>query len=98
MRLRLTKSRSSEMPLRSIESRSGLSKHKYEHTPKISIITDATDIRSIPREILAIVRDERRIVRDFSEWSKVSGGADACLVWLAGDRLVEGNARGILKS
>ena len=92
-RLKLTKSRSSDVPLYSIDSRSGLLKHKYERSPKISIITDATDIRSIPREIRAIVRDERRIIRDFSEWSKANGSSDACLVWFVGDRLLEGTAR-----
>jgi glycosyltransferase involved in cell wall biosynthesis len=97
-RLRLTKSRSSSVPLYSIDSRSGRSKHKYERTPKISIITDVTDIRSIPREIRGIVRDERRLVRDFSEWSKSKGGSDACLAWFAGDRLLEGNAPSLLKS
>jgi glycosyltransferase involved in cell wall biosynthesis len=98
MRLRLTKSRSSSVPLHSIDSRSGVLKHKYERSPRISIITDAADIHSIAREIRTIVRDERRVVRDFSEWSKSRGSSDACLVWFAGERLLEGTAGVLLKS
>jgi glycosyltransferase involved in cell wall biosynthesis len=85
------------VPLHSIDARSRSLKHKYERSPKISIITDAADIRSIPREIRAIVRDERRVVRDFSEWSRGKGSSDGALVWFAGERLVEGNPRGLLK-
>jgi glycosyltransferase involved in cell wall biosynthesis len=86
------------VPLYSLDSRSGLLKHQYAHSPRIWLITDVTDIRSIPREIYAIVRDERRVVRDFAEWSKSKGSSDACLIWFAGDRLLEGDARGVLKS
>jgi hypothetical protein len=95
--LRLTKSRSKRVPLYSIDSRSGLLKHAFERTPKISIVTDAADIRLIPRDIRAIVRDERRIIRDFSQWSQSKDGSDACLVWLDGDRLLEGKPRDLLK-
>ena len=98
MRVKLTRSRSSGVPLYSIDSRSRLLKHKYERSAKISIITDATDIRSIPREIRAIVRHERRVFRDFSEWSKANGSSDTCIVWFVGDRLLEGTASSILKS
>jgi glycosyltransferase involved in cell wall biosynthesis len=86
------------VPLDSIDSRSGLLKHTYRRSPRIWLITDAEDIRSIPREILAIVRDERRVVREFSEWSKLKSGSDSAVVWLAGERLLEGNAQGLLKS
>jgi glycosyltransferase involved in cell wall biosynthesis len=95
---RLTKSRSSKVPLSSIASRSGLLKHRYGRSPRIWLITDAADIRSIPREIHAIVRDERRVVRDFAEWAKSRGSSDACLIWFVGDRLLEGDPRDILKS
>jgi len=81
----------------SIDSRSGQPNSKYEKSSKISIITDVADTRSIPREIRAIVRDERRILRDFSHWLKSKDDADACLVWADGDRLLEGNPRDILK-
>src|SRR5262249_43962280 len=56
------------------------------------------DVRSIPREIRLLARDERRLIRNFSEWSKSKGNSEACLVWFAGDRLLEGNARGLLKA
>ena len=85
------------MPLYSVESRSRSVKGKFERSPKISIVTDTADVRSISREIRAIVRDERRIVREFPQWSKSKDDADACLVWFAGDRLLEGDARGLLK-
>ncbi len=85
------------MPLHSIDSRSGQPNSKYENSSRISIITDVADIRSIPREIRAIVQDERRILRDFSQWSKSKDDADACFVWADGDRLLEGNTRDILK-
>jgi glycosyltransferase involved in cell wall biosynthesis len=83
----------------SSDARSGFPKHKFERSPKISIVTDAADIRSIPREIRAIVRDERRILRDFSQWSRLNAvdGFESCLVWVDGDRLLEGNALELLK-
>ena len=96
MRLRPTKSRSSEVPLNSVDARSRLPKHSFERSPKISIVTDVADIESIPREIRAIVRDERRIVRSFSEWSKSKDEAEACLVWLNSDRLIGGSANDLL--
>lgn len=86
------------MPLYSNDARSGLLKHKFERSLKISIVTDIADIRSIPREIRGIVRDEHRIHRDFAAWSGSNDGSGACLVWLAGDRLLEGTARDLLKS
>jgi glycosyltransferase involved in cell wall biosynthesis len=86
------------VPLDSIDSRSGRLKHKFDRTPRISLITDATDIRAIPREIRAIARDERRLFRDFSEWWRSKGDSHAALVWLVGERLLEGDARGLLKS
>jgi len=95
---RPTKSRNSTVPLDSIDSRSGRLKHKFDRTPRISLITDATDIRAIPREIRALARDERRRFRDFSEWWRSRGDSDAALVWLVGERLLEGDARGLLKS
>ena len=98
MRLRLTKSRSSDVPLFSIDPRSGLTKHAFEHSTKISVVTDAADFRSIPREIRAFVRDERRIIRDFQEWSKSRTDSGACILWFAGDRFLEGDARDLLKS
>jgi glycosyltransferase involved in cell wall biosynthesis len=97
-RPRLTKSRSSSVPLYSIDSRSGLRKHQFEHSPRIWIITNVTDVRAIPRDLRAIVPDERRIVRDLSEWSKVKGSAASAIVWFAGERLLEGTASGLLRS
>jgi glycosyltransferase involved in cell wall biosynthesis len=85
------------VPLHSSDSRSRTLRQSFERSPKISIITDVTDVRSIPREIRAIVRDERRILRDFSQWSQSKGGADACVVWLGGDHLLEGGAPDLLK-
>jgi glycosyltransferase involved in cell wall biosynthesis len=96
-RPRLTKSRNSDVPLHSIDSRSKLPKNDLGRSPKISIITDIADIQSIPREIRAVVRDERRIIRDFSQWSQSKDDSDACLVWLGGDRLLEGGAPNLLK-
>jgi glycosyltransferase involved in cell wall biosynthesis len=95
---RPTKSRSKSVPLDSIDSRSGRLKHKFDRTPRISLITDATDIRAIPREIRALARDERRLFRDFSEWWRSKGNSDAALVWFVGERLLEGDTRGLLKS
>jgi glycosyltransferase involved in cell wall biosynthesis len=86
------------VPLYSIDSRSGLPKHKFEHSPRIWIITDVTDVRSVPRDVRAIVPDERRIIRDFSEWSKLKGSSDSAIVWFAGDRFLEGTANGLLRS
>jgi hypothetical protein len=85
------------VPLYSTDARSRTPKHNLERIPKISIVTDITDLRSIPREIRAIVLDERRIIRDFSQWSQSKDGSDACLVWLAGDRLLEGSTSDLLK-
>jgi glycosyltransferase involved in cell wall biosynthesis len=85
------------VPLYSTDARSRTPKHNLERTPKISIVTDIADVRSIPREIRAIVLDERRIVRDFSQWSQSKDDSEACLVWLAGDRLLEGSTPDLLK-
>ena len=85
------------MPLYSTDARSRTPKHNLERTPKISIVTDITALRSIPREIRAIVLDERRIIRDFSQWSQSKDDSEACLVWLAGDRLLEGSTPDLLK-
>ena len=43
-----------------------------------------------------MVRDERRIIRDFREWSRSE--SDACLLWFSGDRLLEGSAADLLKA
>ena len=93
-----TKSRNSAVPLHSIDSRSGVLKRKYERTPRISIIADAADIGSIPREIAEIAGDEPRIVRDVSQWSKSRGSADAALAWFAEERLLEGSAADLRRS
>jgi glycosyltransferase involved in cell wall biosynthesis len=85
------------VPLYSVESRSSALKQRFKRTPKISIITDVPDVRSIPREIRAIARDERRIFRDFSQWSQSKDDSAACLVWLGGDRVLEGSPQDILK-
>jgi glycosyltransferase involved in cell wall biosynthesis len=98
MRLKLTGSRSRKVSLYSIDARSRFLKHNFERSPRISIVTDVMDVRSIPREIRAIVRDERRISRDFPQWLKSKHGSDACIVWCDGDRLLEGSPRGLLKS
>lgn len=86
------------MPLYSVDSRIRQLKRKYERSPTIWIITDAADIRSIPRAIRSMVRDERRVVRDFSEWSRLKGSSDGALAWFAGEHLIEGTALGLLKS
>jgi glycosyltransferase involved in cell wall biosynthesis len=98
MRLRRTKSRSSEMPLYSVDARSRFLKSTFDRTPTVSIITDATDITSIPREIREIAGEEPRIVPDFTQWSKSKGRSDAALVWLVDERLLEGTERGLVKS
>lgn len=84
------------MPLYSTDSRSGLGKRKFERSPKIILVTNAADVRSIPREIRGMVRDERRIIRDFPEWLRSE--SDACLLWYSGDRFLEGSAADLLKA
>jgi glycosyltransferase involved in cell wall biosynthesis len=96
-RPRLTKSRSRDVPLYSIESRSGLLRHGFERTPRISVITDAADVSLIPHEIRDIAGDERRFIRGFPKWLKSRGHSDAALAWLAGERLLEGTVGGLLK-
>jgi glycosyltransferase involved in cell wall biosynthesis len=93
-----TKSLSSNVPVYSSDALSGLLRRTYERTPRISIVTDAEDIRSIPAEILEIAGEELRVTRDFAQWSKSKGKSEAALVWLADERLLEGAARGLLKS
>lgn len=85
------------MPLLSIDLRSRLLKHRFERSPRISVITDATDIHSISQEMSAIVGKEPRVVRGFSDWAESKGASDAALVWHAGERLVEGSAGHLLK-
>jgi glycosyltransferase involved in cell wall biosynthesis len=85
------------VPVHSIDTRGRLPKNDFARSPRISIVTDISDIRSIPREIRAIVRDERRIIRDFSQWSQSKDDSEACLVWLGGDRLLEGSTPDLLK-
>ena len=85
-----TKSLSSNVPVYSSDALSGLLRRTYERTPRISIVTDAEDIRSIPAEILEIAGEELRVTRDFAQWSKSKGKSEAALVWLADERLLEG--------
>jgi glycosyltransferase involved in cell wall biosynthesis len=86
------------MPLDSVDARSRLLKSKFDRTPRISIITDATDIASLPGEIREIAGDEPRVARGIPQWSKSKGKSEAALVWLVGERLLEGTAHGLLKS
>ena len=51
IRLGLTKSGSRDVPPYSIDARSGLLKHKFERTPRISIITDEKGMSPMPKEI-----------------------------------------------
>jgi glycosyltransferase involved in cell wall biosynthesis len=95
---RRTKSRNSGVPLYSIDSRSGRLKQRYERTPKISIVTDAADISSIPRAIFDLTGEERRVDREFPQLSKSRARPEAALIWFANERLLEGTARGLLKS
>jgi len=86
------------MPLDSVDARSGLLKSKFDRTPTISIITDATDIASLPREIREIGGNELRVVRDFLQWSRSKRKSESALVWLADELLLEGTAPAIRKS
>jgi glycosyltransferase involved in cell wall biosynthesis len=96
-RLKPTKSGSNGVHFYSIDSRSGLLKQKNDHSARVSVISDVNNINSIPSDIRAIVRDEHCLVPDLSEWMKSKGYSDACLIWFAGDRLIEGNAARLLK-
>jgi glycosyltransferase involved in cell wall biosynthesis len=86
------------VPLYSIDSRSRLLKHKFERTPKISLVTNVTNLTAIPQGIRLIAPNEPQIITSYAQWSESTSCSDAALVWFAGDRLLEGSPADLLKS
>src|SRR5579871_1087583 len=72
-------------------SRSGTALHAFKRSPVVALETDAGSFEAIPSAIRASA--DSTSAGGLANWrsSKIPAGADALLVWLAGDQLLSGS-------
>ncbi len=86
------------MPVHVVQINSLETERSYERSPVVSVVTDVASEADLPAEVRAasdrVVNDGLSLMRD----CKVPKGSDAALMWMAGDRLVDGSAAVLRRS
>jgi glycosyltransferase involved in cell wall biosynthesis len=95
--LRRPASETADVPLFSTDSRSRLPKHKFERTPRVTIVTDAPNRSSIPHDIRVAASHPIRFVFGPAFEPYSAKDSDASLFWFSGERLLAGTSATILK-